>query len=74
MLTEVMEHYGLAREFHKAGYYETAHQRQLFKDIKAAIVAGKLVALTGVGVVLSMKQKTTLSSKALLCKGSSLHF
>lgn len=48
MLTEVMEHYGLAREFHKAGYYETTHQRQMFKEIRAAIAAGKLVAIAGV--------------------------
>ncbi|MBV8883722.1 MAG: hypothetical protein JO235_06935 [Chroococcidiopsidaceae cyanobacterium CP_BM_RX_35] len=48
MLTEVMEYYGLVKEFRRAGYYETAHQKQLFKDIKAAIYSGKLVALTGV--------------------------
>lgn len=48
MLTEVMEHYGLVKEFRKAGYYETAHQKQMFKEIKAAISSGKLVALTGI--------------------------
>jgi type II secretory pathway predicted ATPase ExeA len=48
MLTEVMEHYGLDKEFHKVGYFETSDQRQLFKDIKAAISSSKLVALTGI--------------------------
>lgn len=48
MLTEVMEHYGLTREFRRAGYYETDEQKQLFKDIKADIYTGKLIALTGV--------------------------
>ena len=48
MLTEVMEHYGLVRDFRKAGYYETRDQQQMFKDIKSAIYAGKLIALTGV--------------------------
>ena len=48
MLTEVMEHYGLVRDFRKAGYYETVDQQQMFKDIKSAIYAGKLIALTGV--------------------------
>lgn len=48
MLTEVMNHYGLEREFRKAGYYETGDQRQLFSDIKADIYSGKLIALTGV--------------------------
>lgn len=48
MLTEVMEYFGLVREFRKAGYYETEHQKQMFKDIKAAIYLGQLVALTGI--------------------------
>jgi ABC-type lipoprotein export system ATPase subunit len=52
MLTEVMEHFSLVKEFPKAGYYETEHQKQMFKDIKVAIHSGKLVAikeLSGVG-------------------------
>lgn len=48
MLTEVMEHYGLLEEFRRAGYYETADQKQMFKDIKADIYSGKLIALTGI--------------------------
>ncbi len=48
MLTEVMEHFGLVKEFPKAGYYETDYQKQMFKDIKAAIHSGKLVALAGI--------------------------
>lgn len=48
MLTEVMEHYGLVKEFRKAGYYETAQQKQMFKDIKATIFSGRLVVLTGI--------------------------
>ncbi len=45
MLTEVMEHFGLARDFLTAGYYETDHHRQLIKDVKASILAGRLVAI-----------------------------
>ena len=37
MLTEVMEHFHLVREFRKTGYYETEQQKQMFKDIKVAI-------------------------------------
>jgi type II secretory pathway predicted ATPase ExeA len=48
MLTEVMEHFGLVKEFRKVGYYETDHQKQMFQDIKAAIYSGKLVALAGI--------------------------
>jgi type II secretory pathway predicted ATPase ExeA len=43
-----MEHFGLVKEFRKAGYYETEHQQRLFKEIKAAITSGRLIAITGV--------------------------
>jgi type II secretory pathway predicted ATPase ExeA len=49
VLIEVMEHYGLAREFQNIGlhtYYETPQHRQLIKEIKAALSFGKLVALS----------------------------
>lgn len=48
MLIEVMENFALGREFGRAGYYETDEQRQLFREIKAAIYSGKLISLTGV--------------------------
>jgi hypothetical protein len=36
MLTEVMTHFGLVKEFRQASYYETTGQKQLFKDLKDA--------------------------------------
>jgi len=48
MLTEVMAHFGLVKELRQAGYYETAVQKQMFLEIKAAVSSGKLIALTGV--------------------------
>jgi type II secretory pathway predicted ATPase ExeA len=48
MLTEVMAYFGLSKEFRDAGYYETAVQKQLFKELKDAAKSGSLVALTGV--------------------------
>lgn len=48
MLIEVMKEYKLVKEFRKAGYYETPQQQQLFSELKAAIINGKLVALTGI--------------------------
>jgi type II secretory pathway predicted ATPase ExeA len=48
MLGDVLDHYGLAREFRNAGYYETDHHRQLLKDLRAAIRSGGLVALCGI--------------------------
>jgi type II secretory pathway predicted ATPase ExeA len=43
-----MEYYSLVRQFRKAGYFETDELKQLFKDIKADIYSGKLIALTGI--------------------------
>ncbi|EQB97813.1 AAA family ATPase, partial [Photorhabdus temperata] len=48
MRVEVMEYYGLAQPIDQAGYYETAHHKQLIKDIKGAIREGRLVAVCGV--------------------------
>jgi type II secretory pathway predicted ATPase ExeA len=48
MRVEVMEHYGLTRPIDQAGYYETAHHKQLLKDIRGAIHGGRLVAVCGV--------------------------
>lgn len=48
MLTEVMESYGLVKEFRQSGYYQTADQQQLFKDVVAAISRGQLVVLSGI--------------------------
>ncbi len=48
MRSEVMEHYGLTKEFRKAGYYETEHHRQLLKDLRAAVKQGAFVALSGI--------------------------
>ncbi len=48
MLGEVMAYYGITRSFRHVGYFETEHQRQLFKELDAAIHRGELVALSGI--------------------------
>lgn len=48
MRVEVMQYYGLTQPFSQAGYYETDHHKQLIKDIKGAILEGRLIALCGV--------------------------
>jgi type II secretory pathway predicted ATPase ExeA len=48
MLTEVMRYYGLARPPIDAGFFETEHHAQVSRDIRAAILGGRLVALTAV--------------------------
>lgn len=42
-----MEHYGLATN-RSGSYYETAHHKQLIKDIRGAIHEGQLIAVCGV--------------------------
>ena len=48
MLTEVMQHYGLARPPVDAGFFETEHHAQVARDIQAAITRGGLIALTAI--------------------------
>ena len=48
MLTEVMAHYGLTRDLRGAGYFETEYHRQIAREIRAAILVGQLVTVTGV--------------------------
>jgi type II secretory pathway predicted ATPase ExeA len=48
MLTEVMQHYGLARPPIDAGFFETEHHAQVSRDIQAAIRQGRLIALTAI--------------------------
>ena len=48
MLSEVMAYYGLTREFHHAGYFETIQHQQMVTELKTAIAQGKLVALSGI--------------------------
>lgn len=52
MLTaDIMEHFGIEKDWAAAGFYETPRHRQLTADVRNAIVAGRLVAITGpVGV------------------------
>lgn len=52
MLTaQIMRHFRIEKDWSIAGFYETARQRQLQDDVRNAIVAGRLVAITGpVGV------------------------
>lgn len=48
MLTEVMRHYGLVRPPIDVGFFETEHHAQVSRDIRAAIMGGRLIALTAV--------------------------
>jgi type II secretory pathway predicted ATPase ExeA len=48
MRVEVMDYYGLANPLNRAGYYETEHHSQLLRNIRGAILEGRIVVLYGV--------------------------
>jgi type II secretory pathway predicted ATPase ExeA len=48
MLREVMDSYGMHRDFRHAGYCVTETQQQLATTLKAAITQGQLIAVAGI--------------------------
>ena len=52
MLTaEIMETYGLAKDWRAAGFYETESHRQISQTVRGGLASGRLIAITGpVGV------------------------
>jgi len=48
MRADVLEHFGLVNDFRNVGYFETEHHRQIYKDLKAAIRQGKMIAVSGI--------------------------
>ena len=76
MLSDVMDYYSLTRNFQGAGYFETEHHQQIFKELKTAIKQGQMVALSGIvgcGKTTTLKairdeltrEKEVLGSKSL---------
>jgi type II secretory pathway predicted ATPase ExeA len=83
MVSEVMEHSGLVRDFRgQAAFFATEHARHMLRERKLAIKLGKLVVLSGIGgcgkttmlrrVQESMEQDI-LVSKALSVEKSQIH-
>jgi len=76
MLTEVMRCYGLARPPVDAGFFETEHHAQVTLDIRAAIMGGRLIALTAVigsgKAVLSRRLPTDLEREGRVIASRSL--
>ena len=48
MMSEVMSYYGLNRDWSQAGHFETEEFSHLFKDLKASLQLGTLVAVCGI--------------------------
>jgi len=70
MLTEVMRYYGLARPPIDAGFFETDHHTQVLRDVRAAILGGRLIALTAIigsgKTILSRRLRAELEHTYLL--------
>lgn len=48
MLTaDIMSHFGIEKDWQAAGFFETAQHKQLTNNVRNAIFAGRLVAITG---------------------------
>ncbi len=48
MLTaDIMSHFGIEKDWEAVGFYETARHKQLVANVRNAILAGRLVAITG---------------------------
>ena len=48
MFSEVMEFFGLVRELDHLGFFETASQKHLLKELKITIAQGRLIAISGI--------------------------
>jgi type II secretory pathway predicted ATPase ExeA len=48
MFSEVMEFFGLERELDHLGFFETASQKHLEKELKITIAQGRLIAISGI--------------------------
>ena len=48
MLTaDIMHHFGIEKDWEAVGFFETAQHKQLATNVRNAIFAGRLVAITG---------------------------
>lgn len=79
MLTaKIMRQFHIARDWSRAGYFETARAREISADIRAAIMAGKLVAVSGpVGVgktamIQQLQQKIVAEKKVIFARSLSI--
>lgn len=57
MYSEIMDFFGLTKDPRNAGYFETEHYKRILKDVKPAIHAGGLIAITG---IIGIGKTTTL--------------
>ena len=44
---EVMERYGLTKDWRSVGFYETENHRQIARAVRAGLGSGRLIVITG---------------------------
>lgn len=70
MPVEVMQYYGLTQALSQAGYYETEHHQQLIKDIKSAVMQGRLIAVcrvVGSGKMVTLRRLQQIPEEEIAC-------
>ena len=79
MLTaKIMRQFRIERDWSQAGYFETARAKEVSADIRAAIMAGRLIAVSGpVGVgktamIRQLQNKITADKKILAARSLSV--
>ena len=79
MLTaKIMRQFRIGRDWSQAGYFETVRAKEISADVHAAIMAGRLVALSGpVGVgktvmIKRLQQKITAEKKVIFARSLSI--
>ena len=70
MRAEVMDYYRLSKPLNRAGYYETEHHGQMLKNVRSAILEGRIVALCGVIGSGATSHNMPLKMAYRLCHGS----
>jgi len=45
--SQIMQHFRIVKDWSSAGYFETAQLQQFERDIRMAVLSGKLIAITG---------------------------
>lgn len=75
LTTRIMRQYGIQQDWARAGYFETARAKEVSGDILQAIMAGRLIAVSGpVGVgktaMIHQLQERILTEKKVICARS----
>lgn len=78
LTTKIMRRFHIARDWTRAGYFETARAKEIGADVRAAIMAGRLIAVSGpVGVgktamIQQLQQQIVADKKVIFARSLSI--